>query len=254
MPNKTVLHELLAVEQGLAETTNRVTKETAKTLDTKKSLFEGMSKSHSVFNEEDEHLKQATEYKEVQSTVDEQLDFLGAEVARYYDVVLQKEDANQRAKADIVVDGTTIATDVPSIVLLSMEKKLASLLDVYNAIPTLDAAKAWEVDPAYAKAGVFRTKHTTERMQTVTSKKYVEVSPATQHHKAQIAEQETIDTVGKYTITEFSGAISSYEKAERIKRLTALIRAVKSARQRANNAEVNSDLTFGAAIFSYING
>ena len=250
----TVLHELLAVEQGLSETANRVTKEVAKTLDTKKSLFEGMSKEHAVFKEEDEYLKQATEYKEVQSTVDEQLDFLSGELVRYYDVSLQKEEANQRAKADIIINGETIAKDIPSIVLLSMEKKLSSLLAVYNAIPTLDAAKAWEVDPAYAKPGVFRTKNAVERMQTVTSKKYVEVSPATQHHKAQIAEQETIDTVGKYSITEFSGAISSYEKAKRIQKLTALVRAIKTARQRANNVEVNNELTFGAALFNYING
>lgn len=252
--SKTVLHELLAVEQGLAETANRITKEAIKTLSTKQSIFQGLSKSHEIFNEDNQYLKQATEYKEVQSTVNEQTGFLGNELIKYWDVTLQKEEANQRAKADIVIDGTTIATGIPSIVLLGMEKKLTSLLAVYNALPTLDAATAWEKDESNAKPDVFRTKHAEERQHTVTSRKFVEVSPATKEHKAQIVEQESIDNIGKYSITTFSGAISSHEKAKRLGNLTTLIRAVKKARQRANNTEVKTDLTFGKELLAFING
>jgi len=250
----TQLHELLAVEQGLAETANRITKETTKTLDSKRAIFTGLSKSHEIFDEDSQHLKQAPEFKEVQSTVTEQLDFLGNELVKYWDVGLQKEEANQRAKADIVINDLTIVSDVPSIVLLSMEKKLASLLAVYNAIPTLDAAISWEAAPEYAKANVFRTKYVTERQHSTTSRDFVEVSAATREHKAQIAEKEKISVIGKYTITEFSGAISSYDKAEKLQRLTTLIQAVKKARQRANNTEVATDLRLGSALLSYING
>lgn len=254
MGKETVLHELLAVEQGLAETANRVQGGTTKTLETKRSLFEGMTKAHEVFDEDAQHLKQATEIKEVQDTVDGQLDFLNVEIARYWDVILQKEEANQRAKADIVVDGQVLATDVPSIVLLSLEKKLASLVATYNAIPTLDASKAWEVDPNYDKHGVFRTKHDTERQHTRVVKDWIEVSPATKEHKAQIVQDEKTEVIGKYIISEFSGAISSLDKAERIQRLMKLSRAVKSARQRANNTVVNTDLKFGKPLLDYING
>jgi len=220
MAKETVLHELLAVEQGLAETGNRVQKETTKTLASKRSLFEGLSKAHEIFNDEEQHLVQATEIKEVQDTVDNQLQYLGTELARYWDVGLQKEEANQRAKADIVVDGITLAIGVPSIVLLGMEKKLASLLETYNAIPTLDASKAWEEDPNYNKRGVFRTKHERETQQTRVVKDWKEVSPATKEHKAQIVQDEKTEVIGKYIISEFSGAISSLDKAERIQRLT----------------------------------
>lgn len=250
----TKLHELLAVEQGLSETANRVTKETTKTLDTKKSIFEGMSKSHEIFDDDKQHLVQATEIKEVQSTATEQLDYLCKEVARYWDVTLQKEEANQRASADIVIEGKVLASNVPAIVLLSMEKKLSGMLPVYNALPTLDAARSWIPDPAYAKKNVFRTTHFTERQHSVTTKKIVEVSKATQYHPAQLTEQETVDVIGKYTINEFSGAISSYDKAEKIQRLTALIRAVKTARQRANAVEVITDLKFADDLFAYVNG
>lgn len=249
-----VLHELLAVEQSLAATANRVTKEVTKVLDSKKSLFEGMSKEHTIFNEAEQHLAQATEYKEVQSTVDEQLDFLGAQLGNYWDVVLQKEEANQRSFADIIVAGTVIAEKVPSIVLLGMETKLNALLEVYNAIPTLDAARAWIPDEANAKPNVFRTNHTVERQHTVTTKKFIEVSAATVQHKAQIAEQEATEVIGKYTVTDFSGAISSANKAAKLEKLTALIRGVKAARQRANNTDVQTELTIGKALLDFING
>lgn len=211
-----VLHELLAVEAGLAETATRISKEVTKVLDSKSSLFTGMYKAHSLFNEADQHMVQAPEVKEVESTVADQLNYLGTELARYWDVTYLKEEANQRAKADIIVDNKVIAPNVPAIVLLSMEKKLTALLATYNAIPTLDAA--------------------------------------TVQHKAQVAEVDETTVIGKYAITEFSGATTSLDKAEKLQRLTALIRAVKSARQRANSTEVSSlSGSFGLSLINYIN-
>ena len=249
-----VLHELLAVEAGLAETATRISKEVTKVLDSKSSLFAGMHKAHSLFNEADQHMVQAPEVKEVESTVADQLNYLGTELARYWDVTYLKEEANQRAKADIIIDNKVIAPNVPAIVLLSMEKKLTALLATYNAIPTLDAAKAWEIDPTYARPFVYRTKYVTERHQTQTKKKWQEISPATVQHKAQVAEVDETTVIGKYTITEFSGATTSLDKAEKLQRLTALIRAVKSARQRANSTEVSSlSGSFGLSLIDYIN-
>jgi hypothetical protein len=248
------LHEILAVEAGLAETANRVKKETTKTLGTKHSIFEGLVKSHVVFAEENQYLVQAPDIKEVQTTVDDQLNFMGSELARYWDASLQKEEANQRAKAQIIIDDKPIGPELPAIVLLSMEKKLESLLAVYNAIPTLDASKAWEADNTYAIPGVFRTKHSSERQQTITVKDWIEVSPATREHKAQIVQSEKTEVLGKYITDEFSGSLTSLDKAERIQRLTKLIRAVKTARQRANGTEVNNKLEFGLELLSYVNG
>ena len=250
----TVLHELLAVENGLAETANRVQKETTKTLGTKETLFTGLNKSHIIFAEENQHLVQAPEIKEVQSTVDEQLLFLGSNLARYWDVTLQKETTNQHAKGNITIGGIDIATDVPAIVLLSMEKKLTALLATYNAIPTLDSSKSWDVDAGHAKLGVFRTAHPRENQHTVTYKTWEEVSAATKEHKAQIVQVEKTDVIGKYVLVDYSGALTSLDKANKLKRLTQLIAAVKTARQRANNQEVDTTATFGSALLDYING
>lgn len=248
------LHEILAVETDLGETANKIQKITTATLSDKRSIFSGMTKSHSVFEETHQHLAQATENVEVQSTVTEQLDFASAEISRYWDVIIQKEEANQRAKADIIINGNVLASNVPAIVLLGMEKKLKSLLGMYNAIPTLDAAKAWESAPEQNKPGIYRTKHDTETQQSVTIKEWKEISPATPHHPAQLKEVSTIIPIGKYTRSDFSGAITSFEKAEMLQRLTALIRAVKSARQRANGVEIDNSITIGKNLFDYING
>jgi len=227
MSKTTALHEILAVETGLSETANRVQKETTKTLSTKETMFMGMVKAHRLFNEELQHLTQATEIKEVQSTATQQLDYACNEISKYWDVTLQKEDANQRAMADIIIDNKVIAKDVPSIVLLSMEKKLTSLIAMYNAIPTLDASKSWVEAKEYSIPNVFVTKNQRENQQSVTTKEWVEVSPATKEFKAQLVQKEVTQVVGKFIIDEFSGALTSLDKAEKLQRLTALIRAVK---------------------------
>ena len=48
--------------------------------------------------------------------------------------------------------------------------------------------------------------------------------------------------------------ITSLDKAEKLQRLTGLIRAVKEARQRANATSVNQELKFGKVLLDYING
>lgn len=248
------LHEILAVEQGLGETGNRIQKEITKAFATKQGLFAGLVKKHELFSEENQNMTKAPEIKEVESTVIEQLEFLSSKLSSYWDVVLQKDDANRRAEADITIGDITLAEKVPSVVLLGLEKKLEKLIGLYNAIPTLDATTSWEPDPGYSKKNVFRTKHVTETQHTITYKTWKEVSPATKEHRAQLSEVEEIDTIGKYSTTTFSGAISPHDKSEKLERLTTLIAAVKMARQRANGTPVKTDLHIGKKLLDYING
>ena len=254
MKKETALHELLAVETGLSETANRIQKETTKKLATKETIFSGMVKAHQLFDESLQHLTQATEVKEVQTTATEQLDYACKEIGRYWDVTLQKEDANQRAKADIIIEGTVIAKDIPAIVLLSMEKKLTSLLAMYNALPTLDASKSWIEAKDYAIPGVFVTKNQRENQQSIVTKDWKEVAPATHEFQAQMKQVETTTVVGKFTIDEYSGTLTSIDKAEKIQRLTALIRSVRTARQRANTTAVDTTKRFANDLLDYING
>ena len=135
-----------------------------------------------------------------------------------------------------------------------MEKKLTSVIAMYNALPTLDASKSWVPAVDYAINGVFVTKNPKENQQSITSKTWVEVSPATKEFKAQLVQQEKTEVIGKFIIDEFSGALTSLDKAEKLQRLTLLIRGVKTARQRANMTVVDTDRTFADKLFSFING
>lgn len=255
MSSKTpVLHELLAVEQSAAESANHVLKDTVKNLSDRRALYDGTTKEHQVFDDAMQHTRQATEHKEVQSTVKEQLDYMAKPIGDYYDIILQKEIANQSARADIVIDGVTLAEGIPAIVLLGLEKKLESLKAVYNAIPTLDSARTWVTAEGYSRPNVFRNAHPEERQQSVVTKNWETIVPATEHHPAQTKEIERTAVVGKYIINTFSGALTSEDKANKIARLVKLITAVKKARQRANNVEVTADRGFGATLFNYING
>lgn len=246
------LHELLAVEQSLATNAVACAKSVARNL-AGKTLFSGLTKSHERFSDEEQHLVAATEVKEVQSTVDAQLDFLATEMSKYFDTYAAKEATNQTAKADIVIDGRTLVSDVPATVLLGMESKLSQLVELYKNLPTLDSSVAWEAAPEAALPGIFRTKHATETFQTQTEKKYNVVVQPTQHQAAVVDKYDEVTNVGKYTRVDFSGAITSFDKAERLARLNALIRAVKKARQRANQAEIISFDNFGSALFDYVN-
>lgn len=248
------IHELLAVETSLANTADAVLKETTKVFINKPTLFLGSTKSHQIFDDLQQHLVQAPEVKEVEDTVPNQLDFLAKHIAPYWDVLLQKEAANQHAKADIIINGEVLAKDVPAIVLLSLEKKLTALMPLYTAVPTLNAAESWNIDPTYSKPNVYCTRHAEERQQTQNVEEYIIVAQATDKHPAQVAKQTKTNIIGKYIVNSFSGAIPSIEKANKLGRLTALIRAVKTARQRANEQEVNTSLKIGDALLSYING
>jgi len=249
----TKLHELLAVENGLAEAANAATRKVNTVLVKRPAALTGLTREHIIFDEDSQHLKMATEVKEVETTVPFLLGQMSKDLATYWDVSLQKEAANQKAVADIVIDDITLATNVPAIILLSMEKKLQALIPVYQSIPVLDPAVAWEADPAYAIKKVFRTKYTTERQQNVTNKVWKEVSKATAAHPAQVVQDEEITLIGKYVLTNFSGALPSSEKTAMLDRLNKLIRGVKTARQRANSVEVDTSLNFGKALLDYVN-
>ena len=248
------IHELLAVEASLATSADQTRNDTIKVFTSKQGLFSGLTKVHQLFDDEQQHLVQAPETKAVETTVQHELDFVAKHAAPYLDVMLQKEAANQKAVADIIIDGTVIAKNVPSIVLLSLEKKLQQLMPLYTAIPTLDSSKLWAIDPAYTIPNVYRTVNPEERQQTQTIKDFQTVAPATDKHPAQVVQVEKTTQIGKYVITGFTGALTSSEKSAKIERLTQLIRAVKAARQRANEQEIDPTLRIGKALFDYING
>lgn len=247
----TQLHELLAIEGDLKGEKDKIKDETINTFSKKPNLFLGSIKTLTMFDESRAEEEAAgSEIIEIQTTVAEKLKYMSGAFVRFWDAKLQKEKANQEAKADIVIDGKAILEDVPVTFLLTMEDELKQMRKVYDAIPTLQPGIDWVEDKQKGK-GYYKSvnpvvKHKTEK--SIESKIIV---PVTKEHPAQVREWTEDKPVGKYTTQNWSGMISPAEKSVILGKLDKVLRAIKKARQRANNQETTS-VEIGKTIFNYI--
>ena len=241
------LHEVLAVEKDLSNTSSRMISEAIKTF-SKDNLFKGSVKEVELFDEEEKAL--ANETIKLETNVYDILNYAFIETANFWDSTLQKDKSNQVAVADIIVDGNVIASAVPSSFLLGLEGKLNSLMQLFQSIPTLEPGREWVLDESYGE-GIFKDKHPREQFKTKKDKEFKTVAPSTDRHPAQVVPMDVVTNVGKITTTNWSGMISSAEKANMMKRLSTLLRAVKKARQRANNTNL-VDGHIGKDLLSYI--
>lgn len=169
----------------------------------------------------------------------------GAEIAN---VTYQRDTANTRAKADVVVDGRVIVKDAPVPYLLTLEKQLNDLHSEVKKIPTLDPSERWNFD---SQLGVY-VSQTTETARTKKVSGVLTLAPATDKHPAQVKEITEDVRVGTWQTTKHSSAIPVTEKAKYLANVEKLQRAVKFAREEANNTEVDTSNLPGRDILSFI--
>lgn len=231
----TKLHEILAVEGSKEKVAGKLVLESLRTMG-KENLFSGQVRRLVMLDTNDAYLN-TEERQSLTSTVDENLEYLVDPIAGYWDVVLQKDAANQEAKADIVIGDNILATGLPATFLLGLETKLANLRKLYETLPTLAPGIHWDVDEQ-ERDGVFKTRHDVVSFKTEKDMEFKEASPATDHHPAQVAQLERTRNVGTFTVTKWSGMLTPLNKAQRLARLDQLLNAVKQARQRANSVKV----------------
>ncbi len=137
--------------------------------------------------------------------------------------------------------------------MLSLEKYLGRLLDLYKCIPTLSPNHEWVPDESAALPGAHKqavpsTSHKTEKRQ-----EHKIIVPATEHHPAQVASYVSDFNIGLIETTRFSAMVSPAVKASWLDRITNLLVAVKQARQRANRVDTKTFLV-ARAIQDYIHG
>jgi len=246
---KSKLHEILAVEGGLEKTAKKLVAESKKTF-SKANLFSGSLRKLEMIEAADEHLE-SEEFIKLETTVDDNLKYSLSAVARYWDAVLQKDCANQIAKADIIaMNGDIIAKDIPVTTLLGLESKLGDLRTLFEAIPTLSPGIIWESDENN-RDGVFKAKKEVVQLKDKKDIDFRVLYEATKEHPAQIREFNTTKIVGKYITTMWSGMITPKRKASLLFNLEEILASVKQARQRANNAYL-ADKTIGADLINFI--
>lgn len=238
------------MEADIVNTATKLAEEAGVTFSKKTELFRGMTKKV-TFLDSNRAGENASESKEVVTTVSEKLGYVAKHLVKAWDILLKKERTNQNARADVVVDGVLIAKDVPATFLLGMETRLKALRPLLEAIPTLEPSIKWSEDAALA-AGVFRAPETAsfKTEKTVRHKILVE---ATKEHKAEIEKWFEDVPVARIDTTQFSGMWSSRQKAEVLDRLDRLAQAIKAARQRANMTDVVTDAV-GDTLFAYVLG
>jgi hypothetical protein len=191
---------------------------------------------------------------DLQSKVPDELRWIADIWTKAIDVSFQVAHANTLAVADVVMeDGTKLLSNVPATGLLELEKRAAEMHELILSVPTLDPAKGFKPD-ADRGAGVYKAREVTKTRTKKTATPIV-LYPATPEHPAQTQLISEDIPIGKLIEQEWSGLITPAEKGKLLERAEELARAVKKARQRANDTELTGTLpTAGAAIFGFVFG
>lgn len=251
MSKNSKLHELLAVESDLKGEFDKINQEAAVTFGKKTDHFRGHIRVLEMRDDERKFEEAAAfERKDIATTVHKKLKYAAKPAVRYFDALLQKEATNQTANADLIVDGVTLGEGLPATFLLGLESRLKAVRAYYAEIPTHDPSTTWVPDSTQG-AGIFRAEVEDVRDKAEKKTEYTTVAPATDHHAAQVAKEVNTVVVGKFTTKKWSGMISPAEKSDLLSRIDALLRAVKQARQRANQAEVVKK-NIGTVLFKFI--
>ncbi len=246
MPKKSPqLHELLAVEPSLKKTALAVVGEAVNTFTKKMNHFFGQTRRYSPID--DEGYKFPDEDVPVIAGVHDKLTYVGTNFARFLDAVIQKEQTNTRADAELIIDGESYHLSATA--LLSMESALAALKPALLAIPTLPPGELWEKD---SDNNLYQTEpKNTTKMKKLS--KPMTLAPATKEHPAQV-QMITEDTpIGIWTTQLLSTAFTVAEKSKVLGRIDDLMRDVKRARTRANMAPVDTT-KIGKQVMKYILG
>jgi hypothetical protein len=247
------LHELLAVEGDLQGASKKILEETETTFSKRADHFQGSVKTLTLFDEvKNEQEGGVTERKELVTTVGDKLRYAFGSIEKYYDAVLQKELTNQKTSSDLIINGEVIAKNLPATFLLGLETKLKQLRAIFMAIPTLQPGVSWVAD-VDAGEGVYKSQHPQVTYRTEKTIHHKVVYEATKEHPAQVHAWNEDIKVGKYMKADVSGMLSVAEKSNRLSRVDTLLRAVKKARQRANNIDV-VHAEIGKKITDYIMG
>lgn len=240
------LNQIIAIEKGVKARVNKNVSEMYKALQ-KPALFDGFSKNWEKINDEGE--TRPSEKRRVQLKVDEILSDVGDNLTELFDVTAQKDFANCTAKADVVVGGTTLLAQVPATYLLFLEKQLNDVKSAVSVLPTLSLDEDWHVDEAL---GLYKTNPVKTRSTSKVQEPIV-LFPATPEHPAQTQLITNDVVVGHWQTVRQSGATVESRKRAILKKIETLIKAVKFAREEANEAEA-AQQSIGDTVFQYLFG
>lgn len=244
-------HEILAVEKDREKVAKGVVQEGINTFSKKTEHFDGHVKTLTMFDasrqaEEDSN----TETREVVTDVHQKLAHIGKYFSNWINVISIKEFTNTDIKADVVIEGQTIMTDIPATLLLTLENRLTLLRGLFKSAPTLDPGTSWTRDDSLeGRKWKSLTPEIRDRTQKIVEP--VVLYDATKEHPAQVKEYPRDVVVGQFSTQKYSGRITPREKSEMLERLDKLLEAVKIARTKANQGSASGE-ELGDTIWDYL--
>ena len=247
---KTELHQILAVEGDLQGKSQLILQETFKTFNEKQNLFYGFLKKYEPYDEMGQGLPE--ESKELDDTVPSKLDYAVKNFTKYLDCIATKEATNAVATAPLIINGEVIHEALPATLLLALENKMKGIRPILESLPTLTKGVEWKEDTNKGK-NIYITTKETRTQRTVKEPKFRVLYEATKEHPAQIEKWMESVAVGEFVLQQWSGNITSAEKARIIERFDEVLRAVKKARMKANSTEI-VDTKIAKKLFDYVVG
>ena len=250
MSEKLKLHEVVAIRKGVKSRTYGELSELHKESQ-KGPLFNGLTKEFKPKDADGETFPD--ESQRVQRIADDVLKKVRKLRVEALDIEATQEYGNLLARADVVLDGRVILSDVPATLLIHLEKELSDLRAFVGELPTLDEARSWTKDP---NSALFRSDTAITHKTKKVSRPIVKYDAVIKDGQALPAQTEMIteDVVtGHWHTTYLSGALPAPRKEELLERIDRLRDAVKRARARANDTEVTRR-EIGDAVFSFLLG
>jgi len=245
------MNQIIAIDKGIKERNRSALTELHK-LSAKKELFTGQSRSYSP--KDDDPTKPMGEIlppegKKVSEKAEVNLTKVAALQSEVFDITATRDFGNCEAKADIVINDKVLLANVPATYLLFLEKQLNDIHTFVKCLPVLDSSETWAYDSGQDLFAAPPTK--TSRTKKLT--RPLVLYDATDKHPAQVKEIVEDVIAGEWTTIKYSAALPAKRANEILARVEALQIAVKFAREKANEKEVEKK-TMGEPIFSYLFG
>lgn len=242
------LHQITAILKGVkSRVYGEVT--TLHKESQKPEAFSGFAKNYRKKNDESEAYE--PESKRVQLVATDVLKKLAKLQTELFDSAAEVDWANQKAVGDVVVDGYTVLSQVPVTYLLFLEKQLTDIRTFIDKMPTLDDAKDWSVDP---NSNLFKTSPVSTHKTKKVQRPIVLYAAVIKDGQALPAQTQLItedEIVGWWETVHHSGALPTPRKEVLVERVDKLLRAVKVAREDANDQATESH-KIGDAVFGYL--
>lgn len=241
----TLLHQLLAFEREIRKRTQRELTELHRDVATE-ALVSGVTKTYKPLAEDG--VVFPAENKPVNLRYEDAIQRFRVAWIEECEVVDRKEEANTRARADVLVDDIVIARGVPVGYLLFVEKQLEHVRTFLSKMVELPIGETWAWDDGQ---GLHVSEESvTQRVEKVPD--VLKLTEATEKHPptAQVIARDK--PVGLWRTRKLSGAIPAARKRELLAQVAKLSKAVKEAREKANTVECQSASSFAEEIMGYV--